>query len=101
MIAHRLFLVPLVCSLTICGAFEAKVTATTPEAIKHAIVRASQYLRESGQQSDGSFSPKSGPAITALCITALVRTGTPADSPMVTRAVAYLLTFQQSDGGIY
>ncbi len=101
MIAHRLFLVPLVCSLTICGVFEAKVTATTPEAIKHAIVRASQYLRESGQQSDGSFSPKSGPAITALCITALVRTGTPADSPMVTRAVAYLLTFQQSDGGIY
>ena len=101
MIAHRLFLVPLVCSLTICGAFQAKVKATTPEAIEHAIFRASQYLQDSGQQSDGSFSPKSGPAITALCITALVRTGTAIDSRMVSRAVAYLLTFQQSDGGIY
>ena len=101
MIAHRLFLVPLICSLTICGAFQAKVKATTPEAIEHAIFRASQYLQDSGQQSDGSFSPKSGPAITALCITALVRTGTAIDSRMVSRAVAYLLTFQQSDGGIY
>lgn len=82
-------------------AFEAKVTAATPKTIENAIMRASQYLRESGQQSDGSFSPKSGPAITALCITALVRTGTPVDSQMVSRAVAYLLTFQQSDGGIY
>ena len=80
MIAHRLFLVPLICSLTICGAFQAKVKATTPEAIEHAIFRASQYLQDSGQQSDGSFSPKSGPAITALCITALVRTGTAIDS---------------------
>ena len=101
MIAHRLFLVPLICSLIICGAFQAKVKATTPEAIEHAIFRASQYLQDSGQQSDGSFSPKSGPAITALCITALVRTGTAIDSRMVSRAVAYLLTFQQSDGGIY
>jgi squalene-hopene/tetraprenyl-beta-curcumene cyclase len=101
MIFSKLCLFPLTWSLVMMCAFEATVTAATPKTIENAIMRASQYLRESGQQSDGSFSPKSGPAITALCITALVRTGTPVDSQMVSRAVAYLLTFQQSDGGIY
>jgi len=97
----RLCLLPLIWSLVISCAFETTVTATTPETIENAITKASRYLREQGQQPDGSFSPQSGPAVTALAIAALVRTGTSADSPMVLRAVQYVLTFQQSDGGIY
>ncbi len=85
----------------LCAFEEATVTAATPETIENAITKASLYLQEHGQQPNGSFSPQSGPAVTALTITALVRTGTPVDSQMVSRAVAYLLTFQQSDGGIY
>ncbi|MGI9453321.1 MAG: hypothetical protein ACR2NE_02050, partial [Pirellulales bacterium] len=101
MMFSRLCLLPLICSLVISCAFETTVTATTPETIENAITKASRYLREQGQQPDGSFSPQSGPAVTALAIAALVRTGTSADSPMVLRAVQYVLTFQQSDGGIY
>ena len=96
-----MFFVPLIWSFVILFTFEAKLTATTPEAIKDSITKASLYLRTYGQEPDGSFSPQSGPAITALAAAALVRTGTSADSPMVLRAVEYLLTFQQSDGGIY
>ena len=96
-----MFSVPLICSVVVFFACDEKLTATTPETVKEAITKASLYLQEYGQEPDGSFSPKSGPALTALAVTALVRTGTSADSPMVLRGVQYLLTFQQSDGGIY
>ena len=96
-----MFSVPLICSFVVLFAFDEKLTATTPETVEDAMTKASLYLREYGQEPDGSFSPQSGPAITALAVTALVRTGTSADSPMVLRGVQYLLTFQQSDGGIY
>ena len=77
-----MFFVTLIWSFVILFTFEAKLTATTPEAIKDSITKASLYLRTYGQEPDGSFSPQSGPAITALVAAALVRTGTSADSPM-------------------
>ena len=102
MIFSRLFLCPFdLVACHLCVPSKQKSRRPHPKQLRTQLFRASQYLQESGQQSDGSFSPKSGPAITALCITALVRTGTAVDSRMVSRAVAYLLTFQQSDGGIY
>ena len=82
MISCRMFFVPLIWSFVILFTFEAKLTATTPEAIKDSITKASLYLRTYGQEPDGSFSPQSGPAITALAAAALVRTGTSADSPI-------------------
>jgi len=76
-------------------------SAADDAAIKAAIAKASTYLVEQGQADDGSFSAQAGPAITALCVTALVKSGTPADAPAVQKAVAYLLTFKQPDGGIH
>ena len=70
-------------------------------AIRAAVSRASSYLIEQGQAADGSFSSPNGPAITALAVTALVKTGTPTDAPAVTNGVDYLLQFQQADGGIH
>ncbi|MFM8704398.1 MAG: prenyltransferase/squalene oxidase repeat-containing protein [Planctomycetia bacterium] len=70
-------------------------------AIRAAIDRATAYLVERGQAEDGSFSAKAGPAITALAVTALVKTGTPADAPAVQKAIDYLLRFRQADGGIH
>ncbi|MEI7780623.1 MAG: prenyltransferase/squalene oxidase repeat-containing protein [Planctomycetota bacterium] len=79
----------------------ASARAADPEAIKASIAKASKYLIEQGQAQDGSFSAQAGPAVTALAVTALVQSGTPADAPAVQKAIAYLLEFRNADGGIH
>jgi squalene-hopene/tetraprenyl-beta-curcumene cyclase len=69
--------------------------------IRAAIDRGSRYLIDRGQQADGSFSPQAGPAVTALAVTALAEAGAGVDAEPVRRAVAYLLSFRQDDGGIH
>jgi squalene-hopene/tetraprenyl-beta-curcumene cyclase len=70
-------------------------------AIRAAIGEASAYLIEQGQAADGGFSAQAGPAVTALAVTALVKTGTPVDAPAVQKGIDYLLRFKQADGGIH
>jgi squalene-hopene/tetraprenyl-beta-curcumene cyclase len=70
-------------------------------AIRTAIAEASAFLIDQGQAADGGFSTQAGPAVTALAVTALVKTGTPVDSPAVQKGIDYLLRFKQADGGIY
>ena len=101
MVFYRLSLITLFFLSICCVAAGQNSTVTTPLEVKNAITKASFFLREYGQQPDGSFSPQSGPAITALVVKALVRNGTPARDPMVERGIEYILTFQQTDGGIY
>jgi squalene-hopene/tetraprenyl-beta-curcumene cyclase len=79
----------------------AAAPAADDAVIKAAIAKASAYLMQQGQADDGSFSSHAGPAITALCATALVKSGTPADAPAVLKALAYLLSFKRPDGGIH
>jgi squalene-hopene/tetraprenyl-beta-curcumene cyclase len=74
--------------------------AADEAAVTAAIARASAFLAKA-QDDAGSFKPDLGPAVTGLAITGLVRSGTPADDPVVRKALAYLLTFRQPDGGIY
>jgi len=69
--------------------------AADPAAIKAAIEKGSTYLIAEGQAADGSFSSQVGPAVTALAVTALVQSGTPADDPAVAKALAYLLKFRR------
>ncbi len=75
--------------------------AAEPVDVRAAIAKGSAYLIEKGQADDGSFSAEMGPAVTALAVTALARSGTPADAPAVRRGIDYLLTFRQPDGGIH
>ena len=83
------------------AAFTPTSRAADPAAIRAAIAKASAFLAEKAQADDGSFSAEAGPAITALAVTGLVRSGTPADAPVVKKGLAYLLSFRQPDGGIY
>ena len=69
--------------------------------MRTAIAEASAYLINQGQAADGGFSAQAGPAVTALAVTALVKTGTPVDAPAVQKSIDYLLRFKQADGGIY
>ena len=81
--------------------FAGVAPAADTAAIKAAIGRGSKYLIEQGQADDGSFSSQVGPAVTALAVTSLVQSGTPADDPAVQKALAYLLKFKNTDGGIH
>lgn len=74
--------------------------AADPAAVQHSIAQATAFL-VSCQADDGSFAADIGPAMTGLVLTALVRSGTPPDAPVVQRGLAALLAFRQSDGGIY
>jgi squalene-hopene/tetraprenyl-beta-curcumene cyclase len=53
------------------------------------------------QATDGSFSAKFGPGVTAVVIAALARHGYRDDDPVVRKALAYLTSKVQKDGGIY
>ena len=77
------------------------LSANTNDSINSAIAKATAFLVEQGQADDGSFSSQVGPAITALAVTALVETGTPADSPEIAKGIDYLLRFAHNDGGIH
>jgi squalene-hopene/tetraprenyl-beta-curcumene cyclase len=75
--------------------------AAETAAIREAIAKGSAHLVNEVQAADGSFAGELGPAVTALGVTALVRSGTPADDPAVTKGIAHLLSFRQPDGGIH
>jgi squalene-hopene/tetraprenyl-beta-curcumene cyclase len=59
------------------------------------------YLLEKGQADDGSFSKQISPAITALCISALIEHDIPLADDRVAKGLAFLKTLIQDDGGIY
>jgi squalene-hopene/tetraprenyl-beta-curcumene cyclase len=77
--------------------FAAEVPSSTYNDI---VGRGVAYLSQA-QADDGSFSKQSGPAITALVATALLRHGRTVDDPVVSKALDYLDEFVQPDGGIH
>lgn len=62
--------------------------------------KAVAYLRKQ-QATDGSFSPKFGPGVTAIVVAAMLRNGYKSDDPMVEKALGYLTSKVKEDGGIY
>src|SRR5690349_5755431 len=78
---------------------DAKTAGSRPR--ERAVSKAVDFLRQKGQADDGSFSRQTGPAVTALVTTALVRNGLSLKDPMVAKALKYLEGFVQEDGGIY
>ena len=91
----------LVGAVCLSVVLSAAARAAEPVDVRAAIARGSAYLVEKGQAADGSFSAEMGPAVTALAVTALAKSGTPADAPAIARGIDYLFTFHQPDGGIH
>ena len=77
------------------------VSAGDRKVLDPVVARAVAFLETKGQSADGSYSGFSGPGVTALATTALLRHGRTADSPAVARSLKYLEQFVQEDGGIY
>lgn len=91
------------CLVAFAASIVAAVRAADPDPkeIKALVDKAAAALKAK-QNEDGSFAPKlGGPGITALVATGLIRQGYGPDDPMVAKAMKYLETFVQKDGGIY
>ena len=66
-----------------------------------ALGKAFDYLRKS-QNADGSWTPKPGPAVTALAVAGMLGSPeTKPDDPTVAKALDYILSRQKETGGIY
>lgn len=65
------------------------------------VERGARYLLDKGEAADGSYSSQTSPAVTAICVTALLRSGHSPDEPAIAKSLKYLENFVQSDGGVY
>ncbi len=73
-----------------------------PATERQAIIdKAVAYLTRVGQAPDGSFSSKTGPGITGLVVAGLLGVDVPVESPVVSKALAYLESTKHEDGGLY
>jgi squalene-hopene/tetraprenyl-beta-curcumene cyclase len=98
----------LVVALIVLGSSQGSLAAEKTVAKKAAARNYGQmvnqgiaYLQTRGQAADGSYSKQVGPAVTALCTTALLRHGRSPDDPTVAKSLKYLESFVKQDGGIY
>ncbi len=74
------------------GIDQAQVAAARAQAI--------EFLRTS-QRDDGSWTTDNAPGISGLVTWGLLRAGVKPADPMIAKALKYLATFVQEDGGIY
>jgi squalene-hopene/tetraprenyl-beta-curcumene cyclase len=69
-------------------------------AVQRAVDRAAGFLA-TAQAKDGSFAAYASPGVTSIITTALVRNGRGVNDPVVAKALKYLESLVQPDGGIY
>ena len=61
-----------------------------------------EFLLEKGRdEKDGSYTKQLSPAVTALCISALVRNGVPVGHKKVQQSLSFIEAIVKPDGGIY
>jgi squalene-hopene/tetraprenyl-beta-curcumene cyclase len=65
-----------------------------------AVARAIDFLQNKAQSPDGSYAAYTGPGVTAVVATAIMRQGRAPDDPAVAKSLKYLEGFAQPDGAI-
>lgn len=76
--------------------------AAPRETLNDVVGKGVAFLLEKGRdREDGSFSKQLSPAVTALCVSAIVRNGMPAGHAKVQEALTWLEGHIKPDGGIY
>jgi squalene-hopene/tetraprenyl-beta-curcumene cyclase len=75
--------------------------ASDQQLLKTTAEKGMRFLLDRGQAEDGSFSKQLGPAITSMCIRALLEHGMPLESPPIQKGLRYIEATIQPDGGIY
>ncbi|HZZ73945.1 MAG TPA: prenyltransferase/squalene oxidase repeat-containing protein [Pirellulales bacterium] len=103
---HRQILGGLAAASLIFGGWAATATRAADnlpidaKAYQKAVDKAIAYL-EKTQNENGSFGKQPTPAITAICLDGILKTGRSVDDPMVAKALKFVIGFVQPDGGIY
>lgn len=70
--------------------------------IDRSIQRGIEFLRSRGQADSGAFSPETGAAVTGICVRAILENRpTAVNDPVIQKALKYLESKFQGDGGIY
>lgn len=93
---------PIAVLLTLLIALPAPADEQLNERIDELAGRGIEFLRTRGQADDGSFAGETGVAVTALCVRAILEHRPQAvNDPVVTRALRYIESHVQPDGGIY
>ena len=82
------------------GLARAAETAAAPANVGALVDSGIAFLR-GAQQADGSFTPQTGPAVTALVAAGMLENGRSPDEPTVAKALKFVEKFVQPDGGIY
>jgi squalene-hopene/tetraprenyl-beta-curcumene cyclase len=95
---HVIWAVALLC-LTVSN--RALLAVADDRTYETTVNKAIEYLRTKGQAADGSYSGETGPGITAIVTTGVLRAGRTADDPLVAKSLKYLESFVRPDGGIY
>lgn len=98
----RLFTIVAVLLMNVSMAFAGSAADSAHEKKADAVIaKAIAYLK-STQGADGSWTPKSGPAVTAMVISAMLdQPGVSTDDPAVAKGLKYVLSKQQKDGSIH
>ncbi|MFA9477596.1 prenyltransferase/squalene oxidase repeat-containing protein [Phycisphaerales bacterium AB-hyl4] len=102
---HFRTVVFLFCSMIVSMSFAPPALALDDDhwrKANDAIERGIAYLRDA-QEDDGSWSAEpAGPAVTAMIVAAMLeRPNISADDPQVSKAIDFILSYVQDDGGIY
>ncbi|MCS6866728.1 MAG: terpene cyclase/mutase family protein [Gemmataceae bacterium] len=78
------------------------LAAPSAEEIQPVVEKALAFFRTSQREAGNFGDPRAGePGLTALIVAALVKNGVPADNPVITKALKYLESKVQKDGGVY
>ena len=80
---------------------EQAAPSATAKLRQQIVDRGVNYLLTKGQAADGSFSNQTGAGVTAICTTALLRSGRTPSDPAVGKSLKYLEGLVKSDGGVY
>ena len=83
----------------------APVSAGVPDAAKpskpsEVELKAAEYL-VSQQEPNGAWMSKAGPGVTALVLKGMIQAGKTPEDPAVKKAIDFIETFRQEDGGYY
>ena len=78
-----------------------RASAADQGADRAAVVQKGVEFLKSRQDANGSWSASVSPAVTALIVHAMLENGVSPQDPAIEKAVKYLQSFQQEDGGYY
>ncbi len=88
--------------VTPASAQDTKAAATVDvKQIDAMVAKGLEFLKTKGQAENGSFSEQAGPAVTALVVAAMIKSGAKPSDPAVAKGLKYLEGFVQKDGGVY